>query len=530
VVWIGYLQWKYRNGIPFENEIPILEPLDNVRHMDAILDRTDPANPKDPEWPEADVIVGNPPFLGGKKLRTGLGDNYVDQLFKVYDGRVRHEADLCCYWHEKARAVIAGGKSALPAGRSGRNTLDPARPSSPLPAGEERALSLPKGQGEGEARTRAVRVGLLATQGIRGGANRDTLKRIKGTGDIFFAESDRAWILDGAAVRVSMVGFDDGSEKRRVLDGTEVSEINANLTAATADLTGAKKLKENLGICFQGMIKGGPFDISETTAKDLHKSPNPHGRPNSEVVVPWINALDIVRRPQHKWIVDFGVGTAEVEAALFEAPFEHVKTNVLPFRTTVRRKAQRERWWIHAEARPGLRRAITGLPRFVVTPAVAKHRIFVWVKQPIVPEHSVFVFARDDDYFFGVLHSRAHEVWALATGTQLESRPRYTPTTTFETFPFPRPTDAQKAAIAAAAKELNELRENWLNPPEGSLSTKELNRRTLTNLYNQRPTWLVNAHKMLDNAVFAAYGWPDNLSDEDMLARLLELNLQREPA
>jgi hypothetical protein len=138
---------------------------------------------------------------------------------------------------------------------------------------------------------------------------------------------------------------------------------------------------------------------------------------------------------------------------------------------------------------------------------------------------------RDDDYTFGVLHSRVHELWARGTGTQLrevESGFRYTPTTCFETFPFPRPTDEQREAIAVAARRLVELRDGWLNPP--GLSDEELGKRTLTNLYNQRPTWLANAHATLDAAVLAAYGWPPDLPVDEILARLLELNLSREPA
>ena len=150
-----------------------------------------------------------------------------------------------------------------------------------------------------------------------------------------------------------------------------------------------------------------------------------------------------------------------------------------------------------------------------------------------LPDSAVVAIARDDDYTFGVLHSRFHELWARGMGTQLrevESGFRYTPTTCFETFPFPEPDEAQRAAIAAAAARLNQLREGWLNPPNATAS--ELKKRTLTNLYNQRPTWLVNDHAALDAAVAAAYGWSDGLSDVDILERLLALNLQRaaEPA
>ena len=139
--------------------------------------------------------------------------------------------------------------------------------------------------------------------------------------------------------------------------------------------------------------------------------------------------------------------------------------------------------------------------------------------------------ARDDDYTFGVLQSRVHDLWTRATGTQLReaiSGSRYTPTTTFETFPFPRPTDDQRDAITDDARRLVWLRDGWLNPP--GLDPVELEKRTLTNLYNERPTWLKHAHAALDAAVFAAYGWPVDLPDEEILERLLALNLEREPA
>jgi len=157
--------------------------------------------------------------------------------------------------------------------------------------------------------------------------------------------------------------------------------------------------------------------------------------------------------------------------------------------------------------------------------------MFAWFPAGNAPDHTLIVFARDDDYTFGVLHSRVHEAWARATGTQLrevESGFRYTPTTCFETFPFPRPTDEQREAIAAAARELVRLRDGWLNPP--GLAPAELGKRTLTNLYNARPTWLQHAHAALDTAVLAAYGWPPDLAAEPLLAALLALNLSREPA
>lgn len=524
VIWVGYLQWKHFNGYPVPLD-PVLDPFENIRRTDAVLDLSDPEHPKEPEWPAAEFIVGNPPFLGGKKLRAELGDDYVNRLFRLWEGQVRAEADLCCYWFEKARALIEAGKCR--------------------------------------------RAGLLATQGIRGGANRETLKRIKETGDIFFAESDRDWVLDGAAVHVSMVGFDDGAETQRLLDGKPVGQIHGDLTAGV-DVTHARRLAANAGVAFMGDTKGGPFDIAEAAALEMLRQPNPNGRPNSDVVVPWINGLDVTRRDRSMWIIDFGTNATEEQAAFYEAPFEFVRAHVLPKREETQRESYRKDWWRHVRPREDMRQSLRPLLRFIATTTVSKHRLFVWQGAPTLPDHQLITFAFDDDYRFGVLHSRIHEVWALELGTQLEDRPRYTPTTCFETFPFPEPTDAQRVAVAAAARGLDELRTTWLNPPEwtkeevltfpGSVggpwgryvadadgrgvgtvhyrrrvmnherNAKDLAKRTLTNLYNQAPAWLRQAHGKLDTAVFAAYGWPTTLTDEEILSRLLELNGRRAAA
>jgi hypothetical protein len=152
-----------------------------------------------------------------------------------------------------------------------------------------------------------------------------------------------------------------------------------------------------------------------------------------------------------------------------------------------------------------MRRGLLGMSRYVATPILTKHRLFVWLPAVTLSDHQLVVIARDDDYTFGVLHSRVHEAWARGMGTQLrevESGFRYTPTTCFETFPFPRPTDAQREAVAEAARELDRLRNGCLNPP--GLADADLAKRTLTNLYNARPTWLAQAHERLDAAVLAA--------------------------
>ncbi|HEY7066094.1 MAG TPA: type IIL restriction-modification enzyme MmeI [Chloroflexota bacterium] len=180
-----------------------------------------------------------------------------------------------------------------------------------------------------------------------------------------------------------------------------------------------------------------------------------------------------------------------------------------------------------------MRRALSVLPRFIATPGVARHRLFVWLSAGVLPDHRLFVVARDDDYLFGVLHSRPHELWALATSSRhgVGNDPTYNNTTCFETFPFPWPPgrepagDARVEAIAEAARALVARRDAWLDPPGATAA--QFKERTLTNLYNQRPTWLDQAHRALDVAVLDAYEWPHDLADEEVLQRLLELNLQR---
>ncbi len=492
VVWIGYLQWLHEHATPIPDR-PVLQKLENIRHGDAILVYDAKGRPREPEWPEADFIISNPPFLGGKRLRTGLKDKYVDDLFRVYEGRVAPEADLVVYWFEKARAALKAGK--------------------------------------------AKRAGLLATQAIRGGANRQVLDRVKESAHIFMAWSDRRWILDGAAVRISMVGFErpgNGEPTVAILDGDPVREINSDLTGG-ADTTAATALPENAGICFMGTTKIGAFDLPPDVARKMLSAPlNPNGRPNSDVIRPWVNAMDITRRPRGMFIIDFGTDRSEREAALYEMPFQYLKTKVYPERKKNNRVAYREKWWLFGEPRPAMRHALAPRLRYIATPLVSKHRIFVWLRKDVIAENLLNVFARDDDYFFGVLHSRIHEIWARQTGTQLrevESGFRYTPTSTFETFPLPWPPgqepkdDPRLEAIAAAARELVKLRENWLHPPHAT--EEELKKRTLTNLYNEHPAWLEHAHARLDAAVAAAYGRPATHTKKEILERLLQLNHQR---
>ena len=623
-VWIGEIQWMLSHGYQYRKD-PILAPLDHIENRDAILnaasmysdfvggacspeshaERTSPCENtisehvsvirghrpllQEAAWPAVDAIVGNPPFLGGSKKRRELGDDYFMALSSTYKNRVADGADLVCYWFEKARAHIE----------------------------------------QGDARY----AGLVATNSIRGGSNRKVLEKIIQSGRIFEAWADEEWVNNGAAVRVSLVCFTNATQTNTalfsnatlssatpsssvipanagihvhfnqidfnqtlkttmdsrlrgndgVLDGKAVRYIHADLTAGdNLDLTQAKPLKENANIAFRGTTKNGNFEIKGELARQWLKQPNPNNKLNSLVLRPWLNGQDVTNKNTDYWIIDFGVSMSEADASLFELAYQHVLENVKTERQKNNREAYRLNWWIYGEARPGLRAAIQNKTRFIATLLTSKHRLFVWLPTSVIPDQALVAITVDDDTSFGILHSRFHELWSLKLGTSLENRPRYTPTTCFETFPFPEgltPKDTKNChaeldstshhqivsqvrndssvviaisnAISAAAIRLNELRENWLNPaewvdwvitaeeekanyPKRAVAKAgheaELKKRTLTNLYNQRPTWLDNAHKILDSAVASAYGWADytaDMPDDEILRRLLKLNLER---
>jgi type II restriction/modification system DNA methylase subunit YeeA len=245
-----------------------------------------------------------------------------------------------------------------------------------------------------------------------------------------------------------------------------------------------------------------------------------------------INADDITGNARNEWTIDFG-DMEIAEAALFEAPFEYVKAHVKPVRDENPEKQRRDYWWRLGRSGGDLKEARKGKSRIVLTPRVAKHRIFVWSTVDIIPDTRVYAFTRDDDYFFGILQSRIHEAWTLHTCSWhgVGNDPTYNNTTCFETFPFPwapghEPKDSSVVEnIAAAARELVEKRDGWLRPLDAT--EDELKNRTLTNLYNVRPEWLEGLHRKLDEAVFTAYGWPATLTDAEILERLLKLNHER---
>jgi len=515
-VWIGDIQWAIRHGMGYSQK-PILRTLDTIECRDAVMD----VDGTEASWPAAECIVGNPPFLGDKKMISELGQDYVARLRKLYAGRVPGGADLVTYWHEKARAAIVEG--------------------------------------------RTQRAGLVSTNSIRQKRNRLVLERIRETGRIYNAWGDESWTNEGADVRVSLVCFDGGAGDVTVmLDGQHVAEIYPDLKgrqegSTGADITTARSLPENTGRSYFGLCLAGEFSISGEVARKWLVLPNPHGKSNSDVLRPIYNGADVLKGFKDRWVVDFGTSMTSDDAALYEAPFSHILELVKPVRLKNNRKARAERWWMHGETRPGMRRALAGHERYIATVETAKHRIFVWFPVSVAPEHNLIVIPRSDDVTFGILSSRFHVAWALAAGGRLGigNDPRYNSTRCFEPFPFPAgltpdiPADKFNGnpyaeVIAAATRRLVLLRDTWLNPPEwvrrepevvpgypdrilpvNDAAAVELKKRTLTNLYNLRPAWLANAHRDLDVAVAAAYCWDVDLSDDEILSGLLKLNQER---
>lgn len=509
-VWIGEIQWIKKHGFNVPAN-PVLRKLNNIVCHDALINE----DGTEYHWPKVNMVVGNPPFIGDKKMIRELGEEYTEKVRKLYKDRVPGGADFVCFWFAKANGYMKAG------------WLD--------------------------------RCGLVSTNSIRGGKNRVVLDNIANDHQIYDAWPDEAWINEGAAVRVSMTCFARNAQPVSNFAGQNVEGIYTDLTPKMVNLkvdaAKIQKLKSNKGISFQGTVKSGPFEISGSLAREYIQLPvNPNGKNNDDVIIPWVNGQDITRRNSDTWIIDFGVDKTLVESALYEAPYLHVETVVKPVRIGKREEKANEEWWLHQRPRPEMRKALSHYQRFICTPRVSKHRVFIWLHKSVQPDCATVAIARDDDTSFGILHSKFHELWSLRLCSALEDRPRYTPSTTFETFPFPQGIEPNRPAsdyadnpkaqkIAEAAKKLNELRENWLNPegcikripevvegypdrivPVDKAAEKILAKRTLTKLYNDNPAWLQNAHKELDDAVAEAYGWPTDLSDDQILENLFDLN------
>jgi len=534
-IWIGELQWQMRLRANI-NRRPILGALDGIENRDALVDAK---SGREARWPRADVIVGNPPFLGNKLWLRRLGESYSESIRSIYGDRLPGTADLVVYWVQKAYELCSSG------------AIDG--------------------------------FGFVTTKSVAKGSSRVPLDRVVESPNLIVTDAWRnePWTLGGAQVRVSMFCVMRRSRvdpKNVRLDGHKVASIFADLSSGDRgfDLPKSKRLSENRRVAFQGIKAVGDFDMKGGAARALLVAQgNPHQKSNAAVIRQYFDVDDVVSRPADGWIIDFGVEMSIEDASLFEAPFRIVERTVKPHRDSARRANHRDRWWIRGEARPGFRRAVQSLRRYLIVPETSKYLLFRWVESSALPSGSLFAIARDDDTSMGILQSGIHGRWAADQGNRLGvgNERRYNIGMTLETFPFPEGLTPNIPAkkyeqtpharrIAKAAHILDERRESWLNPPElvrrvpevipsypdrlipaNARAEASLKERTLTRLYNERPTWLALAHRDLDRAIAAAYGWDETLADraqpenpdtadrkaaeEEILAKLFALNQER---
>ncbi|WP_345379250.1 DNA methyltransferase [Demequina sediminis] len=463
VLWMGHRQVMDLYG---EAEAPLpLVSLPGVRAADALR----------AEWPQVDAIIGNPPFLGSQLLRESLGDAYLTWLKKEFGVGIK---DLCVYWFRKANDALAQGQRA---GLVGTNSIS-------------------------QNRARGASLEYVAAHG---GVITDAVSSQKWPGEAKVHVSIVNWIKEPAE---AVTEFD--------LDGARVAGITPSLTATGADTWAPQALAANKGRCFQGPIPiGKGFVMDDASAAALQSRSE---AVYADIVRPYVIGDDVANRSAQdpsRWIIDFGLRPLE-EAASYPAALDIVRRLVKPDREQSNRAVYRERWWIFGEPRTAMRSALSPLSRFIVGTATGKRLALAWQDAAVCPSNLVNVFAFDDDYSMGILLSRAHDAWAWAQSSTLETRLRYTPTSVFETFPWPQPTKTQREAIAEASSALYARRSELCI--EHQLG--------LTKLYNLMDEGgfadLKALHKRLDEAVAAAYGWPKAVAQDgpELVRRLRSLN------
>jgi len=463
-LWMGHKQVADRYGVA-ENPLPLVD-LSGIQVGDAL------AMP----WPAADVIIGNPPFLGSQHLRGARGDAYIKWLQDAFGVGVK---DYCVYWFRKAHDHLRPGQRA---GLVGTNSVSQNR---------ARGASLDYVVAHGGVLTEAV-----STQ--------------KWPGEAKVHVSLVNWVKRPAT---PPTGF--------ILDGTAVSGISAELRSTERTTGAVARLPTNRGRCFQGPIPvGDGFILTAEEAAALHARTEADYR---AVVRPYLIGDDIVEDPrQHprRWVIDFAQLPLE-RAMRWPAALDIVRERVKPARDRNARKSRRERWWLFGEQAIGLRRAVEPLLRYIAGIAQGKRLLFAWQADSTCPSNLVNVFAFGDDYAMGVLSSYAHGRWARARSSTLEDRLRYTPTTVFETFPWPYPvSDDQRDRVAEASRRVIARRQQICAAGEFGLTR-------LYNLVDEGAyTDLERLHRELDEAVVAAYGWPRSVAQDadELVQRLLARN------
>ena len=568
VLWIGYLQWHYRTHGKASPSEPVLRDFHNIENRDAVLHHAgtkprldgagqpvtrwdgetttthpvtgeqvpdplarvpvvDYLKPRPATWPEADFIVGNPPFIGASRMRESLGDGYAEALWAAYP-RMPQSADFVMFWWEKAALAARGWKPATDKTRA-------------------------KG-------TR--RFGFITTNSLRQTFNRKVLEPHladpKTPLSLTFAIPDHPWVDagDGAAVRIAMTVAEKGrapgrlwtvteeakgayeAEGRPVRFQIEKGKIFANLRIG-ADVAGAVPLKANDRLGYRGMqLIGAGFIVTPDEARALGLGTVPGLEAH---IRDYRNGRDLTATPRGVMVIDlFGLTEAEVRAR-FPAVYQHVLDKVKPDRDQNNRDGYKRNWWIHGEPRRDLRPALSGLSRYIATVETAKHRVFQFLDASVLPDNKLILLCLERTEYFSVLSSRLHVAWSLAAGSWLGvgNDPVYAKSKCFDPFPFPDLTDAQRTRLRALGEQLDAHRKD---------RQRAHPRLTLTAMYNvleklrageriegrDREIYdqglisiLRDLHDQIDAAVADAYGWPVDLSDDEILHRLVDLNRTR---
>ena len=580
VLWIGYLQWHFRTRGHVLPPEPVIKKFHNVECRDAVLayDGVEPVvdgngqavtrwdgrttkthpvtgeqvpdesaqevvlrylNPRQAQWPAADFIVGNPPFIGASPMRRALGDGYVEALRSVWK-EVPDSADFVMYWWHHAAALTRSGK--------------------------------------------VRRFGFITTNSLTQTFNRKVVQQqldAKPALSLAFAIPDHPWVdaADGAAVRIAMTvgtanpltpgpspegrgetgspspsgrGWREATgegvlatvtaERESAGEGvfvelsTQQGILHADLTAG-ANVAGVGPLQANGNISSRGvMLFGAGFLISPEVAKKLGL-----GRifGLEKYIRPYRNGRDLAATPRDILAIDlFGLTDTEVRDR-FPEVYQWLMERVKPERDQNRDKAIKENWWLFGRTRSDFRPALTDLSRYIATVETSKHRPFVFLDQSILPDNKLVAIASDDAYVLGVLSSRVHVTWTMAAGALLEDRPVYVKSQCFEPFPFPVASDEQKQTIRALAEQLDahRKRQQALHPDltltgmynvlEKLHSGEPLTAKEKTSHEQGLVAILKELHDELDAAVFAAYGWPATLSDAEILEKVVALNRER---
>ena len=554
VLWIGWLQWHIRARGNAAVAEPVVHDYRNIDCRDAVLawDAQEPAHDaagqprtrwdgvtckrhpvtgepvpdeaaqvpqwryvgaRPAAWPRADFIVGNPPFIGAASMRAALGDGYVEALRAAWP-EVPESSDFVMYWWQRAARQVAAGQ--------------------------------------------ARRMGLITTNSLRQTFNRRVVQAALAAGTrLEMAIADHPWVdfAGNAAVRIAMSVLAPGEGEGELLTVTderpgEFGEMQVTVKAQRglihadlsigANVAATQALQSNTGLTFRGVTLMGTGFWVEPDDPLIALEP--------QIVKPLRNGRDLTDKVRGVYAIDFYGHTLEAAREVFPNAYQRVLIGVKPERDQSQRASYREKWWLFAEARPDMRRALESLERFVVTPMTAKHRTFQYLPAGVLPDQGLIVFAVSDSYVLGVLSSQLHIDWALATGSRLGvgNDPRYNNSRCFETFPFPDDdtglTSELRQRIARLAEQIDQHRKRVLAPAAGHAGL------TLTGLYNVLAALregraltakeqaihtqglvgvLRELHDELDAAVRAAYGLPASATTDDVLAELVRLNARR---